>query len=418
MFNKFISLLAVIFYVRWTLPYLGKERFGVWMTMTSIITFISIFSDLGLGSSMVNSIAGVKAKGEDHKMLTITSSCFFFLSIMAVLMGSIFYFSRGSVLSSVTTGMQGAAVIKEIADSLLALVLIFLVSLPFVTVDKTLEGMQMTYISSIWSAIGNFLSIIATGIIASKSLGLVWLILGTIGIQSFFKIVYYLIEFNGRLKPYRPSVYSVSTVQVKKLLESGLIFFILNIFNVLAFQVDNIIISKQVGPQYVAQFAIMQKLVTISLFFWFYTISLWPAFADAHAKRDLAWIRKTVKFVFKLNILLGILFSLIVVFLSGKIVSFWSKDIIAAPSLTMTLSFASFIMLNGLLGLVSIVFNSGPLIKKHIIGFCLAAITSFCLKFTIVKNNNIDYLMFIPMLPFLLFYILPCYFIYKKYIND
>jgi O-antigen/teichoic acid export membrane protein len=417
MFNKVISLVAVFFYVRWTLPYLGKERFGIWMTMSAIITFVSIFSDFGLGSSLVNAVASSSSK-DRNKITAYTSSTFFFLLATALSIGVIVFFSNEYLVRALINGSEESKNLVEVRNSLYVLFAIFLLGLPFITVDRTLEGLQLSYISSIWATAGNILSLFATFFFTQHSLGIVWLVVGTLGVQSAFRIVYFFVEFHGRLRIYRPSISQTTVNKVSELLKHGLLFFTLNIFNVLAFQVDNIFISNKLGVAEVPVFSLMQKLITISLFFWFYTISLWPAFAEAHAKRDKIWIKKTVNFIFRLNLLLGLLFGLVIIFFGNTLLSFWSKNAIAAPSFTMKLGFALYILLNGLIGTVAIVFNTGPLLKKHVLGFCMASVATLILKFTFIKQLGVDYIIYMSFAPFLLLYLFPCYLKYRSYVNS
>jgi O-antigen/teichoic acid export membrane protein len=418
MFNKFISLLSIFFYVRWTLPYLGNAKFGVWMTMSTIITFVNIFSDFGLGSSLVNHVASSKAKRSFREIKAFTSSAFFFLTMTGLILGLVFYLFKSDLLSVMANGIDNARDISEVQNGLMCLFFFFLVSLPFVIIDKTLEGLQLTYISSIWIATGNLISLIVMYFFTQKSLGIFWLVLGTVGIQSLFRIAYFFIEFNGRLFIAKPSFKNISLKKASSLLRFGLVFFILNIFNVLAFQFDNILISKELGVSNVALFSLMQKLVTISFFFWFYTSSLWPAFAEAYSKGDKEWIKKTVKFMFILNSILGLVFGLVIVFLSKNILELWSKGAVPSPTFTMCLGFALYILLNGLIGVIAIIFNTGPLIKKQVLGFCLACISTITLKYLLIGPLGIDYLMYLPILPFLCFYIIPCYLKYKNYVNS
>ena len=121
--------------------------------------------------------------------------------------------------------------------------------------------------------------------------------------------------------------------------------------------------------------------------------------------------------MFILNTILGLVFGLVIVFMSKDILALWSKGAVASPSFTMCLGFASYILLNGWIGVISIIFNTGPLIKKHVVGFCLAAFSTILLKYFLIGPLGIDYLMFLPVLPFLCFYIIPCYIKYKNYVK-
>lgn len=416
--NKLVSLLAIFFYVRWTIPYLGQERFGVWMAMSSIIAFIAVFSDLGLGSSLVNYIAATKLKEERSTLKEYISSAFFFLLIMSCSLGLILFGLNNQILLLIGNGLQNADYISEVRLSIFLLFSFFLIGLPFIIIDKTLEGLQLTYISSIWAGVGNILSLLITYIFTQYSLPIYWLIVSTIGVQSIFRIFYFFLEFQGRLKGFGPSFTKYNVDTLVKLLKHGLLFFILNLFYVLAFQVDNLIITKELGVKNVPVFSLMQKLITISLFFWFYTISLWPAFAEAHSNNDKVWIKKTTRFVALLNTSFGLLFGLVIIFFSSTILFYWSKGEVGSPSFQMKLGFALFVVVNGLISTAGMVFNTGPLVKKHALEFCLASFVTICCKMFFVKKFGVDYLMYLSILPFVLLYLLPCFLKYRKYVQS
>lgn len=414
--NKGISVLAVVFYVSWTLPYLGEQRFGIWMTLSSIVLFISVFSDLGLGSSLVNQVAFSKTHSGSKGVKEQTSSAFFTLVIMSVIMGGTFFFLSGPITQFIGKTVNEASVMRELELGLYYLIGLFFIGLPFITIEKTLEGLQLSYVSALCTMVGGIISLVIIYFITERKLGIPYLIIGTIGVQSFLRIIFFLVTFYFKYNEFSPSLKLINLESAQKLIKSGIIFFILNIFNVLAFQVDSLLISGSLGVEYVSMFSLMQKLVSVSFFFWFYTVALWPAFADAYSKGDNLWIHKTIIFVVKLNIAFGVFFGLIIIFGSNQILSFWSKGIIEAASLTMRLGFAFYIILNGLLGAASLIYNTGPHLKKHATLFCMAAFCSLILKWMLINKLGADYLMFWSILPFVFIYLIPCYVRYKKLI--
>ena len=54
-----VTALTMLVSVPLTVGYLGAERYGMWMTISSLITFFS-FVDLGIGNGLVNSIADAR----------------------------------------------------------------------------------------------------------------------------------------------------------------------------------------------------------------------------------------------------------------------------------------------------------------------------------------------------------------------
>jgi O-antigen/teichoic acid export membrane protein len=71
-----ISITAGLIAVRLTLRYLGTERYGLWMTISSVIAFPG-FSGLGINNGLLNGIP--IAHGRDDRQLArqYVSSAFF-----------------------------------------------------------------------------------------------------------------------------------------------------------------------------------------------------------------------------------------------------------------------------------------------------------------------------------------------------
>ena len=53
---KIISITTALISVPLTLHYLGPERYGMWMTISSLAALLA-FADLGIGNGMLNAIA-------------------------------------------------------------------------------------------------------------------------------------------------------------------------------------------------------------------------------------------------------------------------------------------------------------------------------------------------------------------------
>ena len=63
---KAISMAAGLITVPLTLNYLGVERYGMWMTISSVVALLA-FTDMGIGNGLLNSIA--EANGKDDRQL-------------------------------------------------------------------------------------------------------------------------------------------------------------------------------------------------------------------------------------------------------------------------------------------------------------------------------------------------------------
>ena len=61
--NVASKALAMVLSVKLTIPYLGAERFGVWMTFASLSAMLA-FLDLGVGNALTNRIASAAAQDQ------------------------------------------------------------------------------------------------------------------------------------------------------------------------------------------------------------------------------------------------------------------------------------------------------------------------------------------------------------------
>src|SRR5438874_4896071 len=81
-----IQILTSIVTVPLTVHYLGLERYGMWMTISSTIAMFS-FADLGIGNGLLNAIADAHGRGDRKAAATYVSSAFFALIALAAIAG-------------------------------------------------------------------------------------------------------------------------------------------------------------------------------------------------------------------------------------------------------------------------------------------------------------------------------------------
>ena len=59
--SRIFSAGSMILAIRLSAPYLGEERFGIWMTIVSFITMLT-FLDMGAGNALTNKVAHAAVK--------------------------------------------------------------------------------------------------------------------------------------------------------------------------------------------------------------------------------------------------------------------------------------------------------------------------------------------------------------------
>jgi len=82
---KVLSILVSFLIVPLTLGYVGKVEYGIWMAISSIISWFSFF-DIGLGNGLRNKLAEALARNDNETAKIYISSTFALISLIAALM--------------------------------------------------------------------------------------------------------------------------------------------------------------------------------------------------------------------------------------------------------------------------------------------------------------------------------------------
>jgi len=80
---KGIAVIASFVAVPLMIRYLGQERFGVWATILSVMSWIMFF-DLGIGNGLRNKVAETLAKDEKLEAANYISSGYSMVAVIAV----------------------------------------------------------------------------------------------------------------------------------------------------------------------------------------------------------------------------------------------------------------------------------------------------------------------------------------------
>ena len=82
-FVRIFSAVINLFTVPLTIDYLGAERYGLWMTISTMLSMLS-FADLGLGNGLLNAIAKAKGRNSMKDAQIAVSSTFFILLFISL----------------------------------------------------------------------------------------------------------------------------------------------------------------------------------------------------------------------------------------------------------------------------------------------------------------------------------------------
>ncbi len=370
---KGLSIAISLVLVPLTIDYINPSRYGIWLTISSIVAWFSFF-DIGLTQGLRNKFAEAKAKGEDDIAQILVSTTYAILAIIFVIIWIVFlianYFLNWASILNVSETMQ-----SEI--SILAVIVFTYFCLQFVLriITTLLIADQQPAKSSVIDLLGQIFSLVFIVILVITTEGsLVKLgialcvspLLVLIGANLFF--------FKGSLKKYRPSLSTVKFSYAKGLFNLGVIFFIIQVAAIIQYETANIIIARNFGTLEVTSYNIVYKYFGIlSMVFMIFISPFWSASTEAFMKNDIKWIRNGIKKYNQLNVLMFV-GSCVMLLISETVYRLWLGE--GKVTIGFTLSFWGFVFFNvGMFGSKYVNFLNG--INALRIQFWTSLITPF-----------------------------------------
>ena len=381
--SKAGSLLIVLASVRWGVSYLGAERFGLWMTITSIITLLS-FADFGMSNSLVNLVSAAAGKNDTDTMRRGISNGFAIMTLVALVLGLMFF----SIYLFIDWGKVANVIepksISEAGPAIAVYVAVFLISLPLSVVQRVQVGLQESWRSNLWTFAGQLFALIGLAFVVYLDGGVPYLVLVVAGIPVVVTAINYMEYFFRQRRDICPKLGDVDSAIAKRLTHVSMLFLVMQFMAVIGSASDNIVIAQLLGAAAVSPFAIMQKLTMILGLAQLFISPMWPAFGEAMARGDHLWARRALTNVLIASLLFGIFAGMIILVFGVDIVKMWAGALMV-PNVSLLVGFAAFSILMSLGGSLSVFLNNGEYLRRQAVIFIVASIMSILLKVTLVS---------------------------------
>ena len=405
-FQKVITISTGLISIPLTVDYLGVERFGLWMVVTSILALLT-FADLGLGNGLVNAIA--KSDGENNIQYAkeAISSTFFMLLSLSIILCCIYFLIYPFIDWEIIFNVKSQIAIEEAGPTLTVLIVSFIINMALSIIQKIQLGYQLGYKNNLWLGLGAILSLIGVLVAIDLKLGLPYLV----GLMVTGPIIASVLNgmFLFTEKSYLTPKISYFNITVsKKILGVGIVFFFLQLFTVIGGSVDNIIIAQVLGASSVATYAITKKMFLAIQISQFIIAPLWPAFTESMAKGDYKWAERTLIKILKVSMIMGGLMALPLVIFGQYIIEAWvNVDVI--PSMSLLIGFFLFTIFQNYGGSMSVFLNNDNLIKQQLKFVGVSAFSSVFFQIILCINFGIVGIIYGVLFGYLMFYVVPAY---------
>ena len=297
---KGLSIAIGMVLVPMTIHYVNPVRYGVWVTMSSIIVWFGFF-DIGFGSGLRNKLAEAMAKGDMELARTYVSTTYAILSIIIGLVYILFLvvnpFLNWTRILNASPDMA-----REL--SILALIVFTFFCIRFVLqlISSILVADQKSAKSSAFNLLGSVFSMFAIFIITKTTQGsLIYLGLALGFSPVLVLAIASLWFFSKDYRHFTPSFKYVKFRYGKDLMNLGVKFFIIQIASIFLYQANNLIIAQLFGPKSVTTYSIAYRYFSmIPMAFTIITYPFTIAYTEAFTKNEFDWVRKTIRSLIKI----------------------------------------------------------------------------------------------------------------------
>jgi len=293
---KGISILSNLLIVPLTINYVNPTRYGIWLTISSVIGWIAFF-DLGLGNGFRNKFSEARAKGDDLLARKYLSTTYFVLAVIVTVLYALI-FAVNHFIDWPSVLHVDASYREELRDVFSILSCFFCLNMVFSIFSTMLTADQKIGLSSLILGLGQLLSLLAVYLLTRFSEGsLLHLATYYAGVPCLVMLIASLLGFGfTHYTALRPHWRFVDLKLVRHILNLGIQFFVIYVCLLLIFQVMNIVITRELGPDEATRYNIAYKYFNILHMVMMIVISpFWSAFTDAYTKADYKWMRSIIR---------------------------------------------------------------------------------------------------------------------------
>ncbi len=341
---KGAGILISLLLVPLTIDYLSPREYGVWLTLSSILTWVN-YLDIGLANGLRNKLA-VTFANSNHRLGQIyVSTTFFLLTLIMTTCFLLFLALQPFIEWSAILNVDPDTV-KNLNTVIIVAFAFFCLTLIFKLTGVILIADQRPATNDLITLIGSALSLIIIYILIRTTEGSLYnVILTFTGIPVLVLLISSPIIFLTQYRYLKPVIQAIRLKYTKDLMGLGIQFFLMQIASIIIFSSSNIIIAQLLGPEQVTPYNIVFKYFSlVTLMFSIAIAPMWSATTDAYAKDDFNWIRKGIKGILKIWALSAVGILLMVV-CSEFIYQLWVPQIKIPFALTILMGIYSIILL-------------------------------------------------------------------------
>lgn len=323
--NKGVAIIISLMLVPVTIGYLNSEQYGIWLTLSSVVAWISYF-DVGLGHGFRNRFAESKAKGDTllaRKYVSTTYATLFLIFGVILILTEII---------NPHINWSGFLNLSQSYNSTLQIVVGLLlvgVCISFIlhVLPTMLSADQKPALSAMITTVSQGFALLVIYILTKTTQSnMAYIAMALSWIPCLVLVCVSVFLFHSKYKDYSPSMKFIDFSLVRNIIGLGGKFFVIQISMLLIFQVTNIILSRVLGPEAVTEYNVSYKYFSITqMVFNIILAPFWSAYTEAYVKKDYAWMKRIHHKLFQTWMIL-VAINMLLLSLSQIAFHYWVGD--------------------------------------------------------------------------------------------
>jgi O-antigen/teichoic acid export membrane protein len=186
-------------------------------------------------------------------------------------------------------------------------------------------------------------------------------------------------------KPWlRPRLRLLSLHKALDLLSTGWSFLLIQAAAMVVFSTDNIIVSHYLGAAEVTPYSVTWRVVSLgSVLQALVFPALWPAYAEARARGEVAWIRRTFAIAMRTTIALNVAWAVFLVVFGQFGIRLWAGHA-AVPQRSLLVAMAFWSVIAGFMTAQSCLLGALNRTRVQAVASALAAVVNVALSIVLV----------------------------------
>lgn len=382
LFLKGGTILVGLLLVPLTLNYVDAERYGIWLTLSSMVAWMSFF-DIGINNGLKNRLAESIATndtelGRKYVSTTYASMVLIFIPLMIVLFVLNKSWNWNKILNINVD-------VDDLSLSINIIIAYFCVNFVFSTINVVLLADQRPAKSSLIKLLQDLLTMIVILIMTLTIKGsLTNLCLAYCLSPLIIVILANILFFCKRYSSLSPSIKFVDFKVLPNLLKLGGQFFVIQIAGIIQFQMINFIIIRYYGAAEVSAYNISYKYFSVLTLVWgIFTTPIWVGVTDAMASQDFVWIKSMIKKY--LTLLCGfIIVGILMFIISPFIYNIWiGEKVYISPELSFWILIFNMSMMFG--GIFVQTLNGAGLLKVQMYACAISPLVFLLICWTFIN---------------------------------